>query len=62
VLSLSFMRAYPDFTYTVEASSDLAGWTVLAVNPGVAGQSVTVTDVQPEGATRRFLRLRVSRP
>lgn len=58
--SLTFQRASADFTYAVEASSDLATWTTLATNPGTVGNTVTVTDTPPTGATRRFLRLAVS--
>ncbi len=59
-LTLSFLRAQADYTYVVEASVDLATWTVLATNPGVVGQEVTVADLaEGAGAPRRFLRLRV---
>jgi hypothetical protein len=63
-LTLTFKRARPaaELTYTVQASSDLATWTDLEVNPGTVGQNVTVTDSPPAGATRRFLRLRVTLP
>ena len=62
-LQLSFLRARSDLTYTVEASSDLFNWAVIATNPGTVSSSVPVTvadTVTP--APRRFLRLRVSNP
>jgi autotransporter-associated beta strand protein len=66
-LTFSFFRARSasELTYTVQASSDLAGWSDLVVNPGgdsAVGQNVTVTDEPPAGATRRFLRLKVQLP
>jgi hypothetical protein len=59
-LSLTFTRLRSDLTYAVEASSNLADWVTVAVNPGAIGEEVTVTDEAPTGATRRFLRLRVT--
>jgi hypothetical protein len=59
IASLTFHRATADYTYIVEASSDLKNWTVLATNPGDVGNNVTVADVPPTNATRRFLRLAV---
>ena len=59
---LTFLRARADITYIVEGSSDLQTWQSLAVNPGTVGATVTVFDVPPLGATRRFLRLRMSVP
>ncbi len=62
-LSLTFVRARADVTYTVQASADLQQWTDLAVNPGQVGEMVTVTDsVALSGAGRRFLRLQVALP
>ena len=61
-LQLTFLRARADITYTVEGSSDLQTWQSLAVNPGAVGATVPVPDVPPLGATRRFLRLRMSVP
>ncbi len=64
-LQLSFFRARSDVTYTVEASADLITWTVIATNPGVVGETVTVADtvvLLSSGATRRFLRLRATVP
>ena len=61
-LRLSFLRASSTLTYTVQASGDLTTWTDLATNPGQVGQTTTVTDSPPPGATRRFLRLRLSLP
>ena len=47
-------------TYEVEASSDLAAWTVIATNPGEVGADVTVIDPEPLPTPgRRFLRVRV---
>lgn len=62
-LTLAFLRARADVVYTVQASSDLVGWTDVAVNPGSVGQRVTVPDdaVLAHGS-RRFLRLRVALP
>ena len=59
-LTLTFMRARAELTYTVEGSNDLTSWSDLAVNPGSVGGSVTVTDAAPISAPRRFLRLKVS--
>jgi hypothetical protein len=56
------VRAEPSVRYEVEASSKLATWSVITVNPGIVGQTVTVTDTMPPGQPARFLRLRVSRP
>ena len=61
-LQLTFLRARADITYTVEGSSDLQTWQTIAVNPGAIGATVTVFDVPPLDATRRFLRLRMSVP
>jgi len=36
----------------------LADWADIAINPGAAGEAVTVTDTQA-AAPRRFLRLQV---
>ena len=66
-LTLSFERraTAPGLTYTVEASSDLATWTQvpgLVYAPGTPA-SVTAQDtVAVGGATRRFLRVRVTQP
>ena len=60
-LSLRFVRARAELTYTVETSGDLLSWTSLAVNPGNVGEFVTVPDSPPDGAKARFMRLRVSR-
>ena len=57
-LTFTFYRARSDLTYTVETSSDLTAWSVLATNPGTAGQTVTVTD-PATGLAPRFVRLRV---
>jgi autotransporter-associated beta strand protein len=64
-LTLSFARvADAALTYTVEASTDLAGWAPIWTSTGaqnIAGP-VTVTDPAAVGATpRRFLRLSVLR-
>ena len=63
-LTLTFYRARPasELTYTVQASSDLVTWTDLVTNPGTVGNSVTVTDSPPAGATRRFLKLKITPP
>lgn len=62
VLELSFTRERAELTYEVRASSDLVNWTVLSANPGVVGQLVTVKDVPANGATKRFLGLKISSP
>ncbi len=64
-LQLTFLRARPDVTYIVEASSNLSpgSWTTLATNPGSVGQSVTVIDtveIPTAYPPHRFLRLRVT--
>jgi hypothetical protein len=59
-LALTFNRARTELTYTVEGSNDLNSWSVLAVNPGSVGESVTVTDESSASAPCRFLRLKVS--
>jgi hypothetical protein len=65
-LAIEFLRARSDLTYTVEASSDLATWEVIATNPGAVSATVpvTVTDPVPASPTtlRRFLRLHVNAP
>ena len=64
-MQLAFLRARPELTYEVLASSDLVNWTVIATNPGVASETepVTVTDPMPVSENpRRFLRLRVTLP
>ena len=63
-LQLSFVRARAEVRYEVEASSNLATWSVIATNPGEVGATVTVTDSVPINSTtpRRFLRLRVTLP
>ncbi len=58
-LAITFTRLRAELIYHVEASSDLVGWTVVATNPGVVGEPVTVAD--PEPAARRFLRVRVTK-
>ncbi len=67
-LQLTFLRARPELTYTVEASSTLApdSWSIIATNPGTVGPtnpiSVSDTISLSSGAPRRFLRLRVTAP
>lgn len=62
-LTFTFNRAQSLATYTVEASSDLVTWSTLATNPGIVGQSVSVTDTADlSQQTQRFLRLRVTLP
>ena len=62
VFSISFVRAEASVRYEVEASSGLTGWSVIAVNPGTVGQTVTTPDTVAPGQVSRFLRLRVSMP
>lgn len=63
-LQISFLRARPELTYTVEASDDLQSWTTLVTNPGSVSEDtlVTATDsIDIDASTpRRFLRLRVT--
>lgn len=62
-LTLSFLRARAELTYTVQGSDNLADWSDVAVNPGEVGQHVTVADGVALAATgKRFLRLRVDLP
>lgn len=64
-LSLSFLRARPELTYEVLASSDLLSWQTLATNPGAVSLTTPVTFTDPEPvstSSRRFLRLRVTAP
>jgi hypothetical protein len=61
-LALSFRRARPDVTYTVQASDTLGSWTDVAVNPGTPGATVIYTDpVVPSSRPTRFLRLKMTR-
>jgi alpha-tubulin suppressor-like RCC1 family protein len=57
-LTLTFMRARTELTYTVQGSDDLETWSKLIDNPGSVGETVTVTDTKT--APARFLRLKVS--
>ncbi len=62
-LTLNFLRARADLTYTVQGSDNLTEWSVVVVNPGEVGQRVTVADgVTLAAAGKRFLRLRVDLP
>jgi hypothetical protein len=58
-LKITFNRVREDFTYVVEAASDLDNWTVMATNPGTVGASVTVVDSDTSDPPSRFLRLRI---
>jgi hypothetical protein len=53
-----------DVTYVVEGSSNLATWSVVAVNPGTVGSFVTVDDTVTMGSNNpsRYLRLRITMP
>ena len=62
ILSISFQRAESAVRYEVQASSALTTWSVIAVNPGTVGQSVTTFDTAPPGQPGRFLRLRLTLP
>lgn len=60
---ISLFRAVEDIDYIVEVSSTLAphDWQVIATNPGLIGEWVTVQAPDPiTDYTRRFLRLRIS--
>jgi hypothetical protein len=62
-VTLTFLRARADLTYEVLASSTLASdsWSVIATNPGLVGEEVSVTDPEPMSETsRRFFRLRIT--
>ena len=64
-MSYTFNGTVGDVTYIVEASNDLnAGtWTPLYTHSGSAPGSVTVQDTQQVSATtKRFMRLRVTKP
>jgi len=62
-LEMAFSRRRADVSYIVQGSNDLAEWTDLATNPGTIGQPVTFTDaVDLATQSKRFLRLKVSRP
>jgi hypothetical protein len=60
-LTLTFRRAREDLIYIVEGSDDLITWSIIATNPGAAGETVTVTDTAPIHTSKRFIRLKVSR-
>jgi hypothetical protein len=59
-LQLTFLRHRADMIYTVEASSDLLTWTVIATDPGTISPTVPVVVSDPTPGPRRFLRLRVT--
>jgi len=70
-LSLTYTRPEPapaDITYTVESSSDLAGWTTAGLvetsNTANAGlRTITVRSGTPlTGGNKSFLRLKVTQP
>jgi len=61
-LSLAFVRRRSDLTYWIDGSADLADWRTVAVNPGLPGARVSVTDPAPAAGGSQFLRLRISRP
>jgi hypothetical protein len=58
---ITFFRARPELTYSVEYGTDLAGWQTIATNPGAPGRHVTVPAPEPVSIVpRQFLRLRVT--
>ena len=62
---ISFLRARPELTYNVEASSELFSWQTIATNPGEISLTTPVTVTDPvflSDQPRRFLRLRVTAP
>ncbi|CAM2867236.1 LamG-like jellyroll fold domain-containing protein [Rariglobus hedericola] len=63
-LSYTFTGTAADVTYVVEATSDLNGtWTSLYTHSGSAPGTVKVDDTQSlSSVTKRFMRLRVTRP
>lgn len=59
-LTLTFLRARAEATYTVEVGDAPGVWQTLVVNPGAVGAEVTATDtLAAPDAPRRFIRLRV---
>ena len=61
-LHLTFARMRSDLVYTVEGSSDLSDWSMIAVDPGTLGESTTVQDsVAISPGNPRFLRLRLEK-
>lgn len=65
VLTLTFNHiGDASLTYTVEAGSDLAGWTTVATYTGLttAGTTTYTDTVTLTGGVRRFLRLKVATP
>jgi hypothetical protein len=63
-LQISFLRAASDIDYSVETSTDLVGWSVIATNPGFVSTTTPVTVIDTENITenpQRFLRLRVQK-
>ncbi len=56
-LSLAFQRVRADLDYLVETSTDLSGWSPLALNPGVVGEETSVSVPLTPDEPRRFLRL-----
>ncbi len=64
-LQLTFPRLRSDVEYRAQATSDLSTWETLATNPGLIGETVTVTDLldlSTADPARRFLRLRLTVP
>jgi len=62
-MNFSRPRALPDVSYAAEVSSDLVSWTTLPLEIVTDGevQAMRARDTMPsDGASRRFLRLRVT--
>ena len=58
-------KAATDVTYTVEWSDDLTSWSSLGVTSSVLTDGTTTQEIKalvPAGVTRRFVRLKVTRP
>jgi len=61
MLEITFLRAGPGLTYTVQASSDLINWSEILYTPVAVGGTQVVSDTANLADNpRRFLRLRVS--
>lgn len=53
----TFTRERSTVTYTVQTSEDLSSWQTHTVDPGSAGQQVSVSISEPSGGNNIFVRL-----